>query len=135
MIAKTNTGGNATLEIKTCLNCRYWNQDNAYCQLPAVYNCKKLDEWDPIIQPLNKEGGDNMIKVGQVVKYRDENGKDHDALITAIHGTTGTDSVNLVYVSEDESRTDSYGQQMIRDCSVVHADFQNANGKFWFLPE
>lgn len=72
-----------------------------------------------------------MIEVGQKVRYRDQHGIDHDALVTEVHGDSPGCPVNLVYVSKDESRRDAYGRQLLRDGSVVHTSMQTANGNFW----
>lgn len=42
---------------------------------------------------------------------------------------------NLVWVSSDAKRTDSYGQQIIRETSVVHKGSQPAHGNYWLWPD
>jgi hypothetical protein len=42
---------------------------------------------------------------------------------------------NLVWVSGDVKRTDSYGQQTIRESSVVHKGSQHAHGNYWIWPD
>lgn len=42
---------------------------------------------------------------------------------------------NLVWVSGDAKRTDSYGQQLIRESSVVHKGSQPAHGNYWLWPD
>ena len=67
---------------------------------------------------------------------------EHDALVTTLHGwdgvrgsiSFGMGAINLVYVSKDRDRTDTYGQQTIRETSVVHQEHQNAGGMYWRLP-
>ena len=56
-----------------------------------------------------------MQKVGDVVIYTDQVRNDHNAIVTAVWGE---DCVNLVLVSPDESKTDSYGRQIERQTSV-----------------
>lgn len=41
---------------------------------------------------------------------------------------------NLVWVSTDVKRTDQYGQQLIRESSVVHKGSQPAHGNYWLWP-
>lgn len=76
-----------------------------------------------------------MLTIGSVVTYVDEYGKEHDALLTAIWGPLDNPewlpSVNLLYVSKDEDRTDNYGRQILRASSVVNAMHQGAHGYFW----
>lgn len=112
-----------------------------------------LSEWTP-------------VELGDCVTFVDSYGKDHPALVTAIHGDQdeqamrdryeemaqylethgreslsytveqfierwGVPSVNLVYVSADESQHDSYGRQIIRPTSVGHSSTQTATGYYW----
>jgi hypothetical protein len=42
---------------------------------------------------------------------------------------------NLVWISGDEQRTDSYGRQLIRESSVVHKGSQPAHGNYWVWPD
>lgn len=78
-----------------------------------------------------------MIEIGQSVEFVDSVGKSHIALVTTVFtsGHPGDDgpnpSVNLVYVSDDESQTDQYGRQIARRTSVVHESNQYAHGMFW----
>lgn len=74
-------------------------------------------------------------KVGDHVIYYDSTGKAHKALIT---GAWDTDSmieypyVNLVYVSSDETKTDSYGRQIERFTSTSHGRANGAcYGNYW----
>lgn len=80
-----------------------------------------------------------MVKVGDAVIFVDPYGKEHIALVTTSWGGTtvhpGDDgpkpSVNLVFVSEDETKTDQYGRQIERNTSVVHQSNQSAHGMYW----
>ena len=40
-------------------------------------------------------------------------------------------SLNVVYVSEDESQNDPYGRQIARSTSVSHQSVQTAPGYYW----
>jgi hypothetical protein len=42
---------------------------------------------------------------------------------------------NLVWVSGDEKRKDSYGRQIVRESSVVHKGSQPAHGNYWLWPD
>lgn len=83
-----------------------------------------------------------MVAVGDNVVFVDPVGKEHSALVTAVwgapHGMVGDDgpkpSINVVFVTGDESQTDRYGRQIARNTSVVHASNQQAHGMFWREP-
>lgn len=73
--------------------------------------------------------------VGRHVKYVDEHGAEHDALLTAVHGPTlGDNAVNLLYVSLDEAKYDPYGRQVERASSVAPDGPQAAHGRFYRVP-
>lgn len=68
-------------------------------------------------------------KLGQSVIYVDPVGNDHPALVTAVWSET---CVNLVFVSGDPAREDTYGRQIERETSVTHASVQGqAHGRYW----
>jgi hypothetical protein len=69
---------------------------------------------------------------GDVLVYVDPHREEHNALVTAVHGDK---CVNLVYVSTDESKHDSYGRQIQRETSCVHRSLQQARGNFWRWPD
>lgn len=58
-----------------------------------------------------------------------------DDIPNAIERLVGTPhtvpSMNVVYVSSDESQTDSYGRQIARATSVPHRSAQAAHGNYW----
>ena len=72
------------------------------------------------------------LEIGNKVTFFDAKGKPHKALITANWGGLNeTPSLNLVFVTEDETKTDSYGRQIERATSVVHQSNQGAHGMYW----
>ncbi len=71
-------------------------------------------------------------KVGDHVIYVDERSVEHHALVTTSWGPT---CVNLVFVSDDDLRTDNYGRQVERRSSSVHKSRQEAHGNYWKLPD
>lgn len=71
------------------------------------------------------------MEIGDVVIYTDAKGVPHKALVTADWSYSSQRSLNLVYVSSDETQSDSYGRQIARDTSVPHKDHQAAPGRFW----
>lgn len=73
-----------------------------------------------------------MPKVGDVVVYHDELGAPHNALLTAVWTE---DTVNLLYISGDEERHDSYGRQIERATSLLHGSKQDVHGNYWRYQE
>lgn len=84
------------------------------------------------------------LEIGDPVIFVDSHGVEHNALTTNVFGQLpGNDPwmfkiepgwapcVNLIYVVKDEKKTDSHGQQMARESSVVHAVNQPA-GRYCF---
>ena len=82
-------------------------------------------------------------KYGAPIIFVDSVGEKHDALVTTWHGVdhyrqhlpTMEPGVNLVIVSQDESKTDSYGRHVERSTSVCHRGVQPAHGMYWLWPE
>jgi len=83
------------------------------------------------------------LKVGQHIVYTDELKEPHDALITAVHGTLMLDynnepesipCINLLIVSHDVSKHDTYGRQIERYSSVVHVSLNSAEANCWNWP-
>ncbi len=66
------------------------------------------------------------MKIGDPVIFTDEVRRDHNAIITAVWGP---DCINLVFVSPDESKTDSYGRQIDRSTSVSRYSETNNFGR------
>lgn len=68
-------------------------------------------------------------ELGKTVVYCDPSGVDHEALVTAVCSET---CCNLLWVSGDESKTDTYGRQIERQTSVTHAAVTGqAHGNYW----
>lgn len=84
----------------------------------------------------------------------DSHGKERNALVTAVWAPTEeqiefirqrydketyfetlkqreTPSINVVIISNDENKHDSYGRQIERHISVVHISNQYAHGNYW----
>lgn len=74
------------------------------------------------------------VSIEDFVIYVDSKGREHNALVTSVNGPSDqTPSVNLVYISKDEERNDSWGRQIERDSSVVHESNQSAHGRYWYF--
>lgn len=72
------------------------------------------------------------LRVGGPVVFTDAGGVDRDALVTAVWSP---ECINLVLVSPDESRGDSYGRQIERETSVSkYEKGRTAHGFCWRLP-
>lgn len=81
---------------------------------------------------------EKQFKPGQHVVYVDQYGKPHDALvtiwwhdITAYKSETGMPGCNVVFVTSDPLKTDTYGTQIERETSVIHKSAQPAHGRYW----
>lgn len=79
-----------------------------------------------------------MVTIGDAILFVDEFARPRPALVTAVwrenphySPTTPAPGVNLVIVSEDPAREDTYGRQITRETSVVHATNQPAHGCYW----
>lgn len=89
---------------------------------------------------LSLRGGESMSediytheRVGQSVIFVDPTGKKHTAVVTADWSTKTfpVGALNVVYVSDDPTKGDTYGRQIERATSVPHKDNQSAFGYFW----
>ena len=89
---------------------------------------------------------EKQVNVGDTIIYFDEFGRSHHSLVTACWGDrteNGSEairkfeepSVNLLFISPDEQRGDTYGRQIERRSSCMHATYQCAWGQAWCLPE
>jgi hypothetical protein len=66
--------------------------------------------------------------VGQPVVWHDSVGKAHDAIVTVAWSPT---MVNVVFVSSDEAKQDSYGRQIERATSCQHKSVNQVHGYYW----
>jgi hypothetical protein len=77
--------------------------------------------------------------VGAMVIFHDEGSYPHNALVKCIHGSVDEDympCINLVFVSQDDSRKDQYGRQTEVRTSVVHKSDSHCSGFYYrFLDE
>lgn len=67
-------------------------------------------------------------KFGEAVVFVDPYGVAHPALVTAVWGDK---CVNVVFVSRDAEKQDTYGRQIERSTSCVHQSIQQAHGNYW----
>lgn len=73
---------------------------------------------------------DKIMQVGENITYVDSVGVEHEALITAVWNPN---CINVVYVSKDENRTDTFGRQIMRETSVTVEGTFAAHGRFFRL--
>jgi len=66
--------------------------------------------------------------VGDMVTYTNPVGKSMPALVTAVWGQ---DCINLVFVDMTDGQTDSYGQKIGRESSLMRQSEGSAHGRFW----
>ncbi len=89
---------------------------------------------------------ERKYEVGQHVVYVDRVGTRQDALVTVWWGPgpggvpgytseTGEPGCNVVIVSKDAAKTDSYGRQIERETSIVHRSKQPAPAFYWCWPD
>lgn len=77
---------------------------------------------------------DETTQIGGRCIYTDTHGVDHDALVTNGFGANGigkSAAINVAYVSDDQTRLDSYGRQLEREASVQHQHLVSTHGRFW----
>lgn len=70
--------------------------------------------------------------VGEVVIWHESDGKQCNALVTAVWTQT---CINVVIVSADESKTDPYGRQIDRRTSCAHKSVNVVHGFYWRFPD
>ena len=68
------------------------------------------------------------MKTGELVIWHDAEGKAHDALVTCVWSDT---CINVVFVSDDNNKTDNYGRQLERATSCQHVSLAGAYGYYW----
>lgn len=73
-----------------------------------------------------------LAKPGDVVVYHDPKGVPHNALVTIAWTET---CINLVLVSDDEEKQDTYGRQIERQTSMAHVDGSTVHGFYWRWPD
>lgn len=77
------------------------------------------------------------LKVGDHVIFIDRHFVEHEALVTHVWPHIGGGPLpgcNLVYVSGDVARSDTYGRQIERETSIVHLSYQPAKASCWRWP-
>lgn len=82
--------------------------------------------------------GFDGFKVNPHIVFFDPYGRPHHALITAVWAVDDNGkpmTVNLLWVTDDLSKTDSYGLQIERATSVVHKDRQGAHGNYFLTAD
>lgn len=77
-----------------------------------------------------------LLRPGTSVLYVDEFQQEHGALLTAVWDNGNpvaypNPAVNLVLVSPDDTRTDTYGRQIERKTSVSHLSGNSAKANCW----
>ena len=79
------------------------------------------------------------LNVGDSVVFIDSQRRRLAGLVQAIHGRFGPNNnpaINLIVVSPDASKTDTYGRQIEHFTSVGHADCQKpVIGMCWHFPD
>lgn len=68
------------------------------------------------------------VHVGDTVIWHDSTGGAHKALVTAVWSPN---CINVVFVSDDIARQDTYGRQIERATSCNHKLQMNVHGFYW----
>lgn len=71
------------------------------------------------------------MEKGDAVIFINPSRIEYNAIVTNVWGTGPNPSLNVVYVSDDESKTDQYGRQIERATSIVHRSNQAAPAFCW----
>jgi len=69
--------------------------------------------------------------VGDVVIWCDPSGRDHNALVQCVWSET---CINVLFISPDENRQDSYGRQIEHATSCQHVSLVKVHGCYWRWP-
>jgi len=81
------------------------------------------------------------LRIGGHVKVVDEHGVVHDGLVTQQWGTSKVrdgeagPTINVLFVVDDETRRDPYGNQIERLSSCSHKRMTQAPGRYWYFPD
>lgn len=73
--------------------------------------------------------------IGDVVIYHDPKGQPFNAIVTCVWTGSPAPLLNVVYVSGDDTRQDSYGRQIERSTSTMHKSQSMVHGAYWRWPE
>jgi hypothetical protein len=68
------------------------------------------------------------MKIGDSVIYVDTHGVEQEALVTFVHSEQ---CINIIYVSDDPTRQDSFGRQIVRESSVSVQGPWCASGRYF----
>lgn len=71
-------------------------------------------------------------EVGDHVIWVDSRGGNHNALIQTVWSDT---CINVVFISGDENRKDSFGRQIEHATSCTHVSRMSVHGFYWRWPE
>lgn len=77
---------------------------------------------------LVEKGKQTLLKVGTVVKVKDETGYETYGLVTAVHGPA---CINVVYLGSDPTKRDPYGVQSEHLSSLQLKSEFTAHGRYY----
>jgi hypothetical protein len=69
--------------------------------------------------------------VGDSVVFIDSLRVEHKALVTNVFGSGSTPTINVVFASGDDTKTDNYGRQLERQTSTCHVSVNSAKANCW----
>jgi hypothetical protein len=73
-----------------------------------------------------------QANLGDHVIFTDPKGNDHHALVQTVWTNP---TINVLFVSSDENRRDSYGRQVEHATSVPHVSCVTVHGFYWRHPD
>ncbi len=79
-----------------------------------------------------------LVLAGQAVKVVDEHGILHDALCEqnwSDGDTRPSTCINVVFVTADHKKGDTFGFQKEHLSSCTHASLQTAPGRYWYIDQ
>jgi hypothetical protein len=72
------------------------------------------------------------VEVGDSVIWHDAQGAAYNSVVTAVWSEK---CINVVFVSKDSSKQDSYGRQIERATSCQHKSLVHVHGFYWRFHE
>ena len=79
-----------------------------------------------------KDPAPRIAKIGDVVIWHDARGKPFNALVQCVWSP---ECINVVIISGDENKKDTYGRQIEHMTSCTHLNPSSAHGFYWRWPD
>jgi hypothetical protein len=156
MLIRVECANHSTFMKKLCPTCKIeleitfagsdvWSYDHYSCPTcNGTYNMEDKDSYlivpDDFLFSRHEVGDENKdrnmqetksVKIGDPVTFVNSLRQEIPALVTAVWSAT---CINIVVVSDDKDKTDTYGRQIERYTSVMHKSLQGdvTFGNCWY---